>query len=129
MNKDIENSKSDPETEVLTFDLEKTLPMPRIPTNIVFYLRQLWLYNAGIYSGKHNKSFCFVWVEGEAGRGAQEVGSCLRKHILSDQFPTVKNLILWSDSCGGQNRNIKIVLMMKAILEEHPTLEKNALNY
>lgn len=27
----------------------------------------------------------------------------------------IKELVLWSDSCGGQNRNIKIVLLLKTI--------------
>ena len=32
-------------------------------------------------------------------------------------------LILLSDSCGGQNRNIKVVLMLKSILASHPNLQ------
>lgn len=41
----------------------------------------------------------------------------------------VKNLILWSDSCGGQNRNIKLTLMLKALLNDHPTLETIRLRF
>lgn len=80
--------------EVLTFDMEKTLPLPRIPTNIVFYKRQLWLYNCGVHSGKTSKGFCYVWVEGTAGRGAQEVGSALRKHLSLNLDLKVKELVL-----------------------------------
>lgn len=67
--------------------------------------------------------FCEVWVEGTAGRGSQEVGSALKKYILENCL-NIEELILWSDSCGGQNRNIKIVLMMKHVLHSHPTLKK-----
>ncbi|KAF9412137.1 hypothetical protein HW555_009267 [Spodoptera exigua] len=56
------------EIECLTFDLQKTLPMPKIPTGIIYYKRQLWLYNMGIYSAKTNSSGCFVWIEGMAGK-------------------------------------------------------------
>lgn len=59
-------------TTVLCFDMEKALPLPRIPTNVK---RQLWLYNLGVHTVKKNKGHCYVWLEGEAGRGAQEVGS------------------------------------------------------
>lgn len=48
-----------------------------------------------------------------AGKGAQEVGSCLLKYLGTHISDDVEELILWSDSCGGQNRNIKIVLMLK----------------
>ncbi|CAG9771496.1 unnamed protein product [Ceutorhynchus assimilis] len=90
-------AKENEDYECLTFDLEKTLPLPRIPTNIVFYKRQLWVYNAGVHSGKKELGYCYVWIEGEAGRGSQEVGSCLLKHIQHQVSPTVKHLILRND--------------------------------
>lgn len=127
---DMQLAKEDRFTETITFDLQKTLPLPRIPTNIVFYKRQLWVYNLGIHSGSDDQAHCNVWVEGEAGRGSQEVGSCLYKHIMDRLGDSgVKNLILWSDSCGGQNRNIKLTLMLKALLNDHPTLETIRLRF
>lgn len=115
--------------ECLTFDLEKTLPLPRIPTNIIFYKRQLWLYNAGVHSFKAGKGFCYIWTENEAGRGAQEIGSCLMKHIENYVGNNIRDLVLWCDSCGGQNRNIKIVLILKSCLENHPSLETIKIKY
>lgn len=106
--------------ECLSFDMEKTLQRPRIPTNVMFYKRQLWLYNCGIHAGKGNKGYCYVWF----GQGAQEVKSCLLHHIERNiEKDTQEQLILWSDSCGGQNRNIKFTLMLKAALESHPSLK------
>ena len=81
MNLDLKTAEEDEKTETLTFDIEKTLPLPRLTINVIFYKRQLWLYNCGIYAGKRKNSTFHVWIEGEAGRGAQEVGSCLRKYI------------------------------------------------
>ncbi|XP_050518375.1 uncharacterized protein LOC126892750 isoform X1 [Diabrotica virgifera virgifera] len=130
LNADRKRAKFDEQLEVLCFDMEKTLPLPRIPTNVVFYKRQLWLYNLGIHTAKHNKGHCYVWLEGEAGRGAQEVGSCLFRHVLKARdMEACKHLILWSDSCGGQNRNIKIVLMLNAIFDVHPLLERITLRF
>ncbi|KAJ8886526.1 hypothetical protein PR048_012737 [Dryococelus australis] len=54
--------------ECLTFDLEKMLPLPRIPTNVVYYKRQLMLYNCGVHSGSNNKGYCYCWLEGETGQ-------------------------------------------------------------
>ena len=67
--------------------------------------------------GKGNKGYCYVWVEGKAGRGAQEVGSCLLHHIEYNIEKDTEELILWADSCGGQHRNIKLTLMLKAALD------------
>ena len=130
LNTNRKQAVEDVDLEVLCFDMEKTLPLPRIPTNVVFYKRQLWLYNLGIHTAKKNKGHCYLWLEGEAGRGAQEVSSCLYKHIMEDQdMHSCKYLILWSDSCGGQNRNVKVVLMLKAVLEAHPLLEKITMRF
>ncbi|CAK1590203.1 unnamed protein product [Parnassius mnemosyne] len=129
MNQDLQRAKIDEKFECLTYDLEKTLPLPRIPTNIVFYKRQLWLYNSGIHAGSNDVGYCNIWVEGEAGRGAQEVGSCLVRFIKNDLSHEVEDLVLWSDCCGGQNRNIKIILMLKAVLDSHPRLKTITLKY
>ncbi|KAH9629864.1 hypothetical protein HF086_006548 [Spodoptera exigua] len=124
MKSDLNLAKNDPFIETITFDLQKTLPLPRISTNVVFYKRQLWLYNLGVHTGTNDQAYCYVWVEGEAGRGSQEVGSCLLKHMFQNLKPNVKKIILWSESCGGQNRNIKLVLILKALLNDHPSLEE-----
>ncbi|CAH2100930.1 unnamed protein product [Euphydryas editha] len=52
MKADFEKARLEENVECLTFDLETTLPLPRIPTNIVFYKRQLWVYNSEINSAK-----------------------------------------------------------------------------
>ncbi|CAH1646166.1 unnamed protein product [Spodoptera littoralis] len=129
MKVDFERAQKEPNVECLTFDLEKTLPLPRIPTNIVFYKRQLWVYNSGIHRASDDKGFCYVWVEGEAGRGAQEVASCLLRFIQNELRENTEHLILWSDSCGGQNRNIKITLMLKTALHSHTTLKTISMRF
>lgn len=129
MNKDKQEAEQNKEFECISYDLEKTLPLPRIPTSIVFYKRQLWLYNAGVHSFKKKQGYCYVWTENQAGRGAQEIGSCLIKFIAKEVENGTKDLVLWSDSCGGQNRNIKMVLILKSCLEAHPTLKTIYMKY
>lgn len=123
MNKDLESSKNEAELEVLTFDMEKTHPVPKLTKSIAYYKRQLNLYNLGIHVGSSGKGIFNIWLENEASKGTQEVGSCLRKYIEKIQAP-VKRLILWSDACGGQNRSIKLILMLAHILQNHPSLEQ-----
>lgn len=127
MNDDIARAKVDSLLEVLPFDFQKILCLPNIATSIAYYLRQLNCYNFGIHVGSSGRGIFNVWIETEASKGTQEVGSCLRKHINNINGP--KTLILWSDACGGQNRSIKLILMLIHILQNHKSLETISMRY
>ena len=52
----------------------------------------------------------YLWNETIAKRGSIEIASCLIHyfdHFLQDEVKTLK---MFSDNCGGQNKNINIVL-------------------
>lgn len=118
-------AKVEATVEACTFDLAKSFPEPRIKTNIIFYKKQMWLYHLGVDSEKYNKSYCFVWPEGTAGMGAQEVACSVQKFAELYMEKNIKNLYyLWSDSYGSQNPNIKLCLMLKHLLNNHSTLEQ-----
>ena len=103
-------SKSDPNVMLVTFDLQQSLPTPVLTTNIVFYKRQLWTYNLGVHDCRSGKGYMYVWHEGTASQGSSEIGSCILKHIQVTK-PTETHLITFSDSCGGQNRNIYLLAL------------------
>lgn len=96
-----------------SFDLQKVLPCPMLQTGIVYYKRQLAVYNLTIFetSVDGNKAHCMIWDETIAKRGGQEIGSCVMKWLngLSDD---IKDIRLYSDSCGGQNRNHLFAAML-----------------
>lgn len=105
---EIKKDKNKANTKVICFDLQKTLPTPVLTTNVVYYKRQLWTYNLGIHDENDNTAHMCMWHEGQASRGPNEVGSCILKYIKENDMP--ENIIAYSDSCGGQNRNIKMCL-------------------
>lgn len=123
MNNDLALAKTNEKLETLTYDQQKTHDIPNLTTSIAYYKRQLKLFNLGIHVGSTGKCVFNLWLEFEASRGTQEVGSCLKKHIEKIEAP-VTELILWSDACGGQNRSIKLILMLIHTLQNHPSLEK-----
>ncbi|XP_028166463.1 uncharacterized protein LOC114357160 [Ostrinia furnacalis] len=129
MNEDLKIALEIESVETLTFDMQKTHPLPKIPSNIAYYKRQLNLYNLGIYIGSNKKSIFNLWLEHEGGKGTQEVGSCLRKYILNNIQHPITELILWSDSCGGQNRSIKLVLMLIHTMQHHSSLKSITMRF
>ncbi|CAG9791146.1 unnamed protein product [Diatraea saccharalis] len=124
MKTDLARAKTEDSLETLTFDLEKTHCLPRLPTSIVYYKRQLNLHNLGIHCGSSGKGYFYIWLEHEAGRGTQEVGSCIKKFINDHLKSSASELILWADSCGGQNRSIKMILMLLHVLHKNNNLQK-----
>ena len=59
----------------------------------IFYMRQLWVFIFCLHSIKNDRAKFCIYYEG------------LRKKFPNELPPTVKNLILFSALCGGQNKN------------------------
>lgn len=92
----------------IVFDYMQNLPLPFMPVNDMFYLRKVWQYVFGIHDIKTNGATFYTYHEGTAKRGANEVTSFLQDYIK--QIPeTVTELYVFSDACGGQNRNHTLV--------------------
>lgn len=92
----------------IVFDYMQNLPLPKIPVQEMFYLRKLWLYVFCVHDLKTNSANFYTYHEGEAKRGPNEVCSLLWKTI-QNMDPSVKELHVFSDACGGQNRNNTLI--------------------
>lgn len=80
------------------------MPTPNVSTSKAYYLRQLWTYNLGIHTLQTGTAHFFMWHEGQASRGCQEISSCQLKYIRS-LTPSVKHIKAFSDNCRGQNKS------------------------
>ena len=49
----------------MTYDMEKTLPLPKLSVSEAFYLRQVWLYNTGVHVINRNMEGAYfqIWTE------------------------------------------------------------------
>lgn len=80
-------------------------------------------FNLCVQDETNMRSYMYIWHEGIASRGPQEIASCLFFHF--DKFipENCCEIILYSDSCGAQNRNIKMSLMMSHYLDKKNNLK------
>lgn len=105
---------------IRTFDLQRALELPYLTTSVAFYSRQLWLYNLCVYDEVRQKGYMYAWPESVASRGSQEIAACVLRNLRETLPKETERLILRSDSCFGQNKNIKLSLMLKKFLDEWP---------
>ncbi|KAE8742103.1 hypothetical protein FOCC_FOCC012377 [Frankliniella occidentalis] len=111
------------ESRVASFDLQQVLACPQMTAGTVFYKRQLNVYNLTIFDCFKKQGINHMWTEIEAGRGANEISSCLTHYISSGIPPCVKKLTLWSDTCSGQNKNSIVCAALITAVATHPSLE------
>lgn len=63
----------DEDTVTLCFDYMQNLPLPNIPVQEIFNMRQLWVNVFSIYDVKTGKSKIYLYHEGEANKSPDEV--------------------------------------------------------
>ena len=107
---------------VATFDIESVLPTAYDPTGQTFYKRKLSVCNLSVFSLADKSAACYIWTEVEGQRGSNEIGTCLYKHLES--LPkSVHHVVLFSDTCTGQNRNKYITTALHHTVQNIPNIE------
>lgn len=121
MKSDREKVKTSDNMAYLTIDLQQTMPLPRLSTSKAFYLRQFWLYNFGTHlltKGVDKAVFC-SWTEDQASRGSSEIFSCLLTVLeMEESLNNIDHLIIWSDSCAGQNKNFLMMSLYQYLIHK-----------
>lgn len=117
------NAQNSTNKKCLTVDLEKCLPTPVLTNAQSFYSLKLWTFNYTIRDTTKNISACCMWDESVAGRGGNEIASCLTKYLVTNIEKSTEEVTIWSDNCPSQNRNINAILAYIALLKLIPTLK------
>ncbi|KAL4713396.1 hypothetical protein ACJJTC_010381 [Scirpophaga incertulas] len=73
-----------------------------------------------VVDGIKEKAYCCTWTEDVADRGSCEVASSLLRFIEVDNTCQNKDhLLIWSDSCAGQNKNFNMIALYQYLIRKH----------
>ncbi|CAH1953378.1 unnamed protein product [Acanthoscelides obtectus] len=116
LKRETEYAKISGDTYVITFDLQQALPVPNLTVGPAFYLRKAWVYNLGIHDCVTGQGYMYMWPENVAKRGSDEIASILYKHFREHYIKGNKKLIVYTDNCGGQNKNWSIICLWQQLV-------------
>ncbi|CAG4946689.1 unnamed protein product [Parnassius apollo] len=113
-----------------TFDLQKVLNTPYGDSMLLYYSRKIATYNLTFYESVTREGFCFLWNEVEGKRGANEICTILVKYIEKvDERGSIKHLLLYCDSCPGQNKNKIVLACIHKSLQKCKNISTIQMNY
>ena len=103
---DLDKSKADNVSNmVITADAEALLLAPLSEASIMFFHSKLNVHNFTFFDLLTKDVENYVWSENNGDIEASNYTTCyidfLSKAI--EQYPSLSNITLWSDSCGAQN--------------------------
>ncbi|CAG5059857.1 unnamed protein product [Parnassius apollo] len=98
------------EHEVLTMDLQSVLLSPRSNVSPLYYTTKLIVHNFSLYDCKRNWGYCYIWNECEGKLTSNEfstiIVTALEKLRTQNTTQHNKEIIIYSDGCTYQNRNV-----------------------
>lgn len=118
-----EKDKKNTEVMTITCDLQQVLTAPRFFAGSSYYKRKLNLYNFTVYELPTNEGICYTWTEAECHKGANDVASCIVKYLEQiDTGGKYTKVVIYSDTCGGQNRNRIVCTAIASFLSGSSTV-------
>lgn len=109
--------KNSNDSAAICMDFMQNLELPHIPIQDVFYLRQLTVNVLSIHDLKTGKANIYVYHEGMAKKGSNEVVTFLNDYVES--LPEeIKNLYVFTDGCGGQGKNNTVVRYLLSLTDK-----------
>lgn len=105
----------------LVFDYMMNIPLPKTPVQEAFYLRQLTVSVFCVHNIRTNKARMYVYHEQEGRRSPNKVCTFLMDAISQEMEARpdrhYTTLHLYSDNCGGQNKNNCMLRFMMALTD------------
>ncbi|XP_066970858.1 uncharacterized protein [Macrobrachium rosenbergii] len=119
--KTLDKDSASASKSVWTMDLQAVLLCPKTMASTMNYKTKLQVHNFTLYDLKSKKGYCYIWNETE-GDLKSEIFSHLQYHhfeTIISESPNLQELVIWSDGCSYQNRNVKVANAYSALARKH----------
>jgi hypothetical protein len=95
---------------VWTIDVQAVLLSPKTKASALYYKTKLQVHNLSFYNLKTKEGYCYIWNETEGDVNSEMFAHLQYKHFseLLDAHPEIEEIIIWSDGCTYQNRNVNL---------------------
>lgn len=116
---DIENSKSGL-CLLFCIDMQAVKLVPQLKASASYYKMKLQVHNLTIYNVISHESDNYIWDETEGNLVASTFATCIINHLKNAviQSPDINHIIIYSDGCFYQNRNVVLSNALLSLCEE-----------
>lgn len=92
---------------VVTVDVQAVKLAPMLKASAIYYKTKLCVHNYTVYNLFNGDVVCYLWDESQGGLDANIFASLLTDYLSSylTKMSDTKELIIYSDGCGYQNKN------------------------
>ncbi|CAG9836534.1 unnamed protein product [Diabrotica balteata] len=97
---------------LLCFDYMANISLPTIKVQEKYDLRQLCVYPFVIHNSNKDPATFYLYHQGVAGKGSNEVCFFLKKSIDENVPANVDEVYLYTDICTGHNKNYTMIRLL-----------------
>lgn len=112
--------------KTFSYDCQKNLNLLKVPDQVAYYLRNIYLYNFTIVEGSSQSKlrsenvFAYCWTENQFPKAANEIASAVYHRLKNTDLSSTEIIRLAADGCAGQNKNTIMLGMLSKWLTEAP---------
>ncbi|XP_077970195.1 uncharacterized protein LOC144424624 [Styela clava] len=119
--KNADKESADVSRSVWTMDLQAVLILPKTHASSMYYKTKLQMHNFTLYNLQTKEGFCYPREEHEGDLSSEVFASLQFSHFNQyvTDHPSIKELVIWSDGCGYQNRNVIVANAYLDLARKH----------
>lgn len=107
-------------------DMQAVKLVPQSNANSSYYKMKLQVHNFTIYNVITHESHNYLWDETEGNLNSSTFTTCIIKYLenVTTQYPEIHHIIIYSDGCCYQNRNVVLSnVLLSFCVEKTITIE------